>query len=89
MVDWPTGRIDDSLALFSMTMQHAILIGAAIIGARVIAPYHFSAAAGADGDPFICRSNIVTRDVQCPCLGLCFLLGVLGEHLPLGILGSF
>jgi len=37
MVDWPTGRIDDSLALFSMTMQHAILIGAAIIGARVIA----------------------------------------------------
>jgi hypothetical protein len=28
----------------------------------------------------ICRSNIVTREVRCPCLGLCLLLGVLGRR---------
>jgi hypothetical protein len=55
-----------------MTIQQAILIGAAIIGAaiivsRVIAPYEFSPAVGADGNPFIWRSNIMTGDVQaCP-----------------------
>jgi|GEM_PF-5032838 len=52
-----------------MTVQQAILIGAGIIAAsivvtRAMAPYEFSAGMGADGNPFVWRSNAITGDIQ-------------------------
>jgi hypothetical protein len=57
-----------------MTTQQAILIGAVIIGvsivgARAMAPYEFAPAAGADGNPFIWRANVMTGGVEvCPLI---------------------
>jgi len=52
-----------------MTNQQALVIGAMIIGesilgARAMARYEFSPAMGADGNPFIWRSNVITGEVQ-------------------------
>jgi hypothetical protein len=65
-----------------MTVQQAILIGAAIIGvsiiaSRVIAPYQFSSAMGADGTLLVMRYNTITGDAQ-----ICVPVAVKGQAVP-------
>jgi hypothetical protein len=49
----------------------AVVIGIAIVGARLIAPYQFAAGVDAQGNPFLWRSSAVTGDVQmCPALNV-------------------
>jgi hypothetical protein len=65
-----------------MTVQHAMLVGAAIIGvsiiaSRLIAPYQFSSATGADGTLLIMRYNTITGDAQ-----ICLPVAEKGHAVP-------
>jgi hypothetical protein len=49
----------------------AIVIGIAVIAARLIAPYQIARGVDAQGNPFLWRSNAITGDVQmCPALNV-------------------
>lgn len=42
----------------------AVIVGASIIGARMVAPYQISATVGADQNPMAWRVNTITGEVQ-------------------------
>jgi hypothetical protein len=53
------------------TLIGAIVIGLAVVAARVIAPYEIAAGVDGQGNPLLWRINAITGDVQmCPALNV-------------------